>query len=90
MDPHPRPPETPDLSSTLGVGQIEEGLAGEERTPHERHRPLHPRLVLRLDSTSSGAVAGGPRGWSHYWRKGGPMLLAGDKLDLLTDTARSG
>lgn len=28
------------------------------------------------DSTSSSTAAGGPRKWSHYWRKGGPMLVA--------------
>ena len=28
------------------------------------------------DCTVSGTAAGGPRRWSHHWRRGGPMLLA--------------
>ena len=35
------------LGPSLGVGEIDERLAGEERVAHERHRPLHPWLVLR-------------------------------------------
>ena len=47
MDAHPGPLTAPRLSPPLRVGEIDEGLAGEEALAHERHHPLHPGLVLR-------------------------------------------
>ena len=47
VDPLPGPLPAPLLGASLGVGEIDEALAGEERVAHERHRALHPRLVLR-------------------------------------------
>ena len=47
VDPLPGPPAAPLLGASLGVGEIDERLAGEERVAHERHRAFHPRLVLR-------------------------------------------
>ncbi len=47
MDAHARTLPAPQLSPALGVGEIDEGLAGEERAPHELHLALDPRLVLR-------------------------------------------
>ena len=47
VDAHPGPLPTPRLGSALRVGEIDEALAGEEALAHERHGPLHARLVLR-------------------------------------------
>ena len=46
VDAHPGPLPAPRLGPALGVGQVDERLAGEERLAHERHRALHPGLVL--------------------------------------------
>jgi len=47
VHPHPGPLPAPLLGAPVGVGEVDEGLPGEQRPPHERHRPLDPRLVLR-------------------------------------------
>jgi hypothetical protein len=47
MHPQAGPLPAPRLGSMLGVGEVDEVLAGEERTAHELHQSLHPRLVLR-------------------------------------------
>lgn len=47
VDPHPGPLAAPHLGPALGVGEIDERLAGDERLADERHGPLDPRLVLR-------------------------------------------
>ena len=45
VDPHARPDAAPGLSPALGVGQVDELLAGEERVAHEGHDALDPGLV---------------------------------------------
>jgi hypothetical protein len=47
VHPHPSPLSAPRLDPALGVGEIDEVLAGEEALTHERHHPLHPRLGPR-------------------------------------------
>ena len=56
----PGPLPAPLLGPALGVGEIDERLAGEERVAHERHRPLDPWLVLR--ATHPGRVDPEPAG----------------------------
>ena len=42
----------------------------------ESHRRSSDRISVGGEWTGSATGAGGPPGWSHYWRKGGPMLVA--------------
>ena len=56
----PGPLPAPRLGAALRVGEIDERLTGAERVPHELHRPLDPRLVLR--ATHPGRVDQEPAG----------------------------
>ncbi len=47
VHPKPGPLPTPGLGPALGVSEIDEALAGEERAPHELHLALDTGLVLR-------------------------------------------
>jgi hypothetical protein len=43
---HPGALAAPRLGAALSVGEVNEGLTGEERLAHEPHHALHARLVL--------------------------------------------
>ncbi len=63
MDPLPGPARAPGRRPALGVGQVGEGLPGEEAAAHELDRPLDAGLVGGR-RTRAGSITK-PRSWAY-------------------------